>query len=552
MPKIYLYLITILLIAAILRFIGLERFSPSLNRDEAGIGYNAYSLLLTGKDEHGVAWPLSFESIGDYKMPGYIYLSMLQIKIWGLSVFATRITSALAGVMAVWGLYLVTFEITKLLAFKQNKAHLIALISGFLLAINPWHIHYSRLAFEANVNLTIFIYSIWFLLKGLEQNKYLFGTVLLWVVMQFMYSSTFVFLPLFILIMILLFVRYKPFFNFNKIYILIAVVMLLFGSTMAIKSVTAVSSAKTSITIFSDPYLVDKFNHLRGELQSQNPLLAKLTLNKFTYFGPIILRNYLTNFSPGFLFANAIHHPWHGIYGQGYFYWLDGVGFIVGLLFLVKKSVNSQKKFPTLMILTWILLAPAASVITVDAPHATRSLYLLPVFLIIAGLGLWEIINFLTNRLLKQKKLVIILLLTLYSISFIKATYQYLIIYPIHQDKALFPGVKDVLIYADSIKQNRLVYMPEVSSSAYIYYLFFTRTDPKLVQQTASWKGRDTAGLTHIEAVGQWRFVDNKPPIDQKIIWIDRASNEIIPGLNLLKEFKNPNTDIIEWKLYEN
>ena len=35
----------------------------SLNPDEAALGYNAYSLLQTGRDEHGEAWPIHFKSL---------------------------------------------------------------------------------------------------------------------------------------------------------------------------------------------------------------------------------------------------------------------------------------------------------------------------------------------------------------------------------------------------------------------------------------------------------------------------------------------------------
>ncbi|KKQ38117.1 MAG: hypothetical protein US53_C0001G0022 [Candidatus Woesebacteria bacterium GW2011_GWA1_37_7] len=45
-------LLLIILLAAFLRFWKLGSY-PALNADEAAIGYNAYSLLETGKDEHG-------------------------------------------------------------------------------------------------------------------------------------------------------------------------------------------------------------------------------------------------------------------------------------------------------------------------------------------------------------------------------------------------------------------------------------------------------------------------------------------------------------------
>ena len=46
-------LISILILAAALRLFGLTRYPAGLNADEAALGYNAYSLLLTGRDEHG-------------------------------------------------------------------------------------------------------------------------------------------------------------------------------------------------------------------------------------------------------------------------------------------------------------------------------------------------------------------------------------------------------------------------------------------------------------------------------------------------------------------
>ena len=68
-----LLLSVILLFAFLVRFGGVGDY-PSLNSDEAAIGYNAYSLLQTGKDEHGQSWPLHFKSFGDYKPGGYFYL----------------------------------------------------------------------------------------------------------------------------------------------------------------------------------------------------------------------------------------------------------------------------------------------------------------------------------------------------------------------------------------------------------------------------------------------------------------------------------------------
>ena len=83
-------LIIILLVAFLIRFINLGN-TPALNPDEAALGYNAYSLIETSKDEHGISWPLHFKSFGDFKPGGYVYLALPFIKVFGLNTTAVRL-----------------------------------------------------------------------------------------------------------------------------------------------------------------------------------------------------------------------------------------------------------------------------------------------------------------------------------------------------------------------------------------------------------------------------------------------------------------------------
>ena len=101
-------LFSIVVLSFITRFFNLGSLPPALNRDEAALGYNAYSILKTAKDEHGQFLPLSFKSIGDYKMPLYIYATVIPVKLFGLNDFSIRFWSALAGVISVVMIYLIT------------------------------------------------------------------------------------------------------------------------------------------------------------------------------------------------------------------------------------------------------------------------------------------------------------------------------------------------------------------------------------------------------------------------------------------------------------
>ena len=64
----------ILLLAFLFRFIGLSSYPVSLSMDEIAMGWDANSILHTGRDQHGEFLPLTFKSVGDYKTPVAIYL----------------------------------------------------------------------------------------------------------------------------------------------------------------------------------------------------------------------------------------------------------------------------------------------------------------------------------------------------------------------------------------------------------------------------------------------------------------------------------------------
>ena len=105
------YLMAIIFLAIFLRVIFLNEVPNGFYSDEASIGYNAYSILKTGKDEHGMLLPLYFKAFGEYKNPVYIYSAIPFIKIFGLNEFAVRLTSALFGTLTVLFTYFLAKEL---------------------------------------------------------------------------------------------------------------------------------------------------------------------------------------------------------------------------------------------------------------------------------------------------------------------------------------------------------------------------------------------------------------------------------------------------------
>ncbi|MDP2860679.1 MAG: glycosyltransferase family 39 protein, partial [bacterium] len=146
MKKEAILVAAVFLLAFWLRIVGILTVPSGLNADEAAIGYNAYSLLETGKDEYGAAFPLVFKSFGDYKPGIYFYLTMPFVKVFGLTELAVRLPSIILGSFTT----LIVYFLAKELLMRP------AIVFMALLAISPWHLHFSRGGWETNL-ATFFI-----------------------------------------------------------------------------------------------------------------------------------------------------------------------------------------------------------------------------------------------------------------------------------------------------------------------------------------------------------------------------------------------------------
>jgi len=186
----------IVALAIALKLVIIEKVPPSLNWDEISHGYNAYSILKTGRDEWGVTLPAIFRAYGDYKLPVYIYLTAVSELIFGLSAFSVRMPSILAGIITVIVSYLL---VKKLFSEKA------ALLSSFLVAIEPWSFFLSRGAFEANLALSFIVSGIYLFILGLEKYRYLPISALLLGLSVWTYNSARIFVPLFLIVLLALY-----------------------------------------------------------------------------------------------------------------------------------------------------------------------------------------------------------------------------------------------------------------------------------------------------------------------------------------------------------
>ena len=159
--------IGIIILAVFFRLYGLSQAPPAPSLDEVSIGYNAYSILYTGKDEYGTPYPMLLRAYDDYRPALYVYLTIPFVRILGLTAVSVRLPSVLLSILTVYLVY----SIGKMIGKKYCSYERLGEIAAVLLAISPWHIYISRLGHEANLGLTLFVLGIYLFLQAVLQGR---------------------------------------------------------------------------------------------------------------------------------------------------------------------------------------------------------------------------------------------------------------------------------------------------------------------------------------------------------------------------------------------
>ncbi len=195
-------LLVITILGFVIRFYQLGKAPAGLYLDEAAQGYNAYSILKTGKDEFGQFLPIVFRSFADFKTPIYIYLIVPLIPIFGLTPFTVRFPSFFFSVLTLPLIYL----LVKKLFPKPAPSMALALLTTLMLAISPWHTLFGRTNFECNVALFFLLSAVYSFYLSLKKPPLLILSALFFAITIPAYHSQRVIVPL---LLLLLFVRHR-------------------------------------------------------------------------------------------------------------------------------------------------------------------------------------------------------------------------------------------------------------------------------------------------------------------------------------------------------
>lgn len=367
--------------------------------------------------------------------------------LFGLSVFGARLPSALYGSFLILAAYLFGLSVSKI--NFGSKANLISLVMAGLIAVLPWSFMMSRLYATFSFILILVCLHIYLYVKAKKTVDYLTCLIPL-IIASCLYSSMVIIVPLGSLLVY--YDIWKISDRQQKIKISFSALFLFFAAIVFFSyrfHIFEISSRGLDLAIWRDEnttYETDKYRGLSWNSQPAffsfnippENLADKIFYNRLVANVSIFARNYLSFFSPDWLFLKGDPILRHSIGVVGEFY-----PFLIPLLIygIYIFSLKSDKKTKRLFIF-WIIISPIPAAITKDGyGYLLRVITMMPFLTFLCGLGIVESFNLFKDKW-KYVYGIYLGLVALYSINFF--FFNYFHVYPALSERSYEYGFKQL------------------------------------------------------------------------------------------------------------
>jgi len=490
-------LVTLFVAAAFLRLYQLWSVPPSPSLDEVSIGYNAYSIAMTGKDEYGTPFPLLLRAYDDFRPALYVYLTIPFVYLFGLTAFAVRMPAFILSLMTLWA----TYRIGMLLGKKYLGNRNVGVIAMGILALSPWHIYLSRLGHEANLGLTLQVLGLYFLLCAviLKRGRDWIISVIFFALSLHGYQSQKLIVPCLAAASVFLF--WREMLQAKK-QVLLAIAA---GSIIAIPAMIVSLSPEgmsrfkgTSAFAPDEPSMVTATIKYTEAVRN-NDVVGRVWHSKYTTGLRIFAGNYGAHFSPRWLFTGSDREA-HKVPGMGLLYLWEAPMLFAGVLLLLKKKIPGKI---ILFLLVYLLAAPVPASLTTGAPHAMRFYTAIPVIQIIAALGCWYVAGLAGVR---RKNAIAVMATIVVAAGVAMFWNGYFVRFPREQSDSFQYAIAEAVSYAK--KREETYPRIEISNQgalyqSYMFFLFYTNYDPKKYLDEG---GTISGGFEASHTVGSYAF----------------------------------------------
>lgn len=392
-PRFEIFALTLIIILGFtLRVYHLDTNPPGFFCDEASIGYDAYSILNTGKDVYGVRYPIFFRSLGDYRPPLSIYTTIPFVALFGLNEFSVRFTSVFFGTILI----LLMYFLGKLLHSKS-----LGLLSAFITATMPWLFHYNRTGFEFSLYCTFFTATVFLFVKSSRDKAYIIPAFIASALTLYTYQPAKLIIPL--LLIGIGFIYLKTFLKYRKETLYGLFIFYVISLPLIYTYLTGEATARfDKISVFS----------------------AKLTL-AHTLF--LMIRNYFIQISHiYFLYGEPTFITRHFINGLIPLL-ITTLPFVLIGVFYIFLTFN---KSTSRLLIFWFAIYPIAGAITAEGPFTSRSIIGAPLFALLISLGIIKLVNYSKKFVKIYLSLIFIIFMILINLGFF--IHFYFVSYPLY------------------------------------------------------------------------------------------------------------------------
>lgn len=458
-----------IVLGTFLRFYKLGSVPRGLYLDESAIGYNAYSILKTGKDEFGKSFPVMFRSFTTFQSPIYTYLVVSLIPLVGLTPFSTRFPSALFGVLTLPVFYLLIKKLT-----SEEYGKKLSLISTIFLSISPWHILYSRTAYESNIALFFLLLGSLLFLYSLKKRWLLLISSISFAISFSAYRAEIIIVPVLVLLLFLTYfhtIKDKIRSFSTPILVSLILGLILIIPTIMIIRTPGFNARTSALNIFSHSL------QMPWGYQEEKQIFNRIINSPQILSTKEFLSLYVSYFSPRYIFSLGDSGPRSSYPDFGTFYVWQLPFYLMGLYLLIKeKNAKNLKIF----IFSLLLVSPISASLTRDPYMTIRSLPMVIPLIVLISIGLIKFLD-MTWPIVNRFKYLILFFVILFSTT---RLYLSIFYFNDHFRSSYWDyGWQQVVNSFDDLDSKLPIIVDNSRGEPYIHLLFFLKYDPSKYQQ---------------------------------------------------------------------
>ncbi len=501
--KLYLFLVLMTFFCAFfLRFHRLGVVPNGLNGDETAIGYNAFLILHTGKDEYGKKFPLYFKSFNDYKLPVYIYTTVPSIALFGLTEYAVRFPSALSGFLTVIVLYFLVRELSR----RKD----VPLIAAFLLAVNPWHVFLSRAAFEVNLSVFFVTLGAFLFVFSMKKNVsmiFLSLSIISFFLALYCYNVTRLTAPL--LLGSLIVIYRKKLFSLSRISLMFIVMLIIVGVLPFLLTFASSSgfSGQQSVMIQGGNSLANILEIQQEVALQFSPWFVKTFFNTYVLIAYQYIRNIGGFLSIPYFFSFGQPGGTTNIDNMGMFYSFELPLVIAGFIVLFQKKTKEM-----LLFFYWFVISVLVVSWSAEVPHGTRAFIIVIPMVVLSAYGsvfLFDLVKKISSKIFQRAIFLGFAAFASYSILYFFVTY--FVRMPVLFGNVWRPQDKALALYLKSEEsKHEKIIVDSDADFIYTSLLFYQQVPPDVFFSQAVHEPDSL--FVHLEKMGKYQF--------RKIDWV--------------------------------